>query len=289
MRALVLSGGGGLGAYQVGALNHILGLLEVHYDIVVGVSVGAINGLGVAMHQRGDEVLAAEYLRDMWLALKTSDVVKPHFLQPLALGWQPSTHSFKPLRKLLTERVDMDRLRGSGKIYRAVGVDAVSGEFRLWSEQDDKDELIRGVLASAATPILHPPVVHGGELMYDGGIRDVTPARQAIALGADEIDIILTQSSNLGDWNPEPNRIWNTGLRVFEIMFRELVEGDLRAIELYNALAAAGLRPDKRVVRVRLLRPEEPLPMDTSKFEPDEIRAVMQIGQRDAERLGDWT
>ncbi len=295
MRALVLSGGGGLGAYQVGALEHMIGVVQVPYQLIVGVSVGSVNGSEVAMWPIGQEAEASKSLSEMWKTLSTDDVVDPHFLQPAALAWKPSTHSFSPLEKLLHERLDMDRMRSSGRGFHAVAVDVVSGDFRIYDQGCEKADLVRGILASSATPILHPNVRTYGadgaieEVIYDGGIRDVSPLRQAIALGATEIDLILTQSPKLSKWDPKTDRIWNTALRVFEVMFRELVENDLDRVELYNA-AVESRHPKgvgKRIVKLRVLRPSDPLPGDAARFDKDQTADIMAIGRKDAE-CQDW-
>lgn len=307
MRALVLSGGGGFGAYQVGALQHILGELKIQYDIVVGTSVGAINGLSIAMYQKGDEVLAAADLLQQWLDLKTSDIVEPRWLQPLSLLWSPSTHSVEPLRQLLLERFNCPL----SKWFSCVAVDIVTGDTHRWTNANTREEIVEGVISSSMTPIIHPSNNIDGKVFYDGGLVDVSPSRLAIDLGATEIDIILTQSPKVPLWDPNPDRLWNTAPRVFTLMFRELVKGDIHFIQLYNALAeardlaralgddprAAALNhqldqleiniEDKRVVKVRLLYPSEPLPMDPSMFEADEIRAVIDIGLEDARKV-DW-
>lgn len=290
MRALVLSGGGGLGAYQVGVLNHLLGDLEVQHRIVRGVSVGAINGTQVAMHRLDEGLEAARQMDAMWRALRTKDVIKPRFLQPVCLLWAPSTHSFKPLQKYLEERVDMDRLRNSGRDYAAVAVDIVSGDFRTYGPDCSKPQFIRGVLGSSATPILHPNFRFANQVIYDGGIRDVSPIKQAIAAGATEIDLILTQSPKLTKWDSKKDRIWNTGLRVFEIMFREIVEADLDRVELYNA-AVESRHPkgvNKRIVTMRVIRPADPLPADSANFEPEQSKKLIDMGYEDAVRFDGW-
>jgi NTE family protein len=291
MRALVLSGGGGLGAYQVGALGYMLGVLKVPYQLVVGVSVGSINGIEVAQWPIGEEDQAARSLCEMWLKLRTKDVIDPRFMQPVSLLWQPSTHSFEPLAKLLQERLDIDRMRASGRAYRAVAVDCLTGDFRLYGpETCDKHQLIKGILGSSATPIIHPNIRAHGQVLYDGGIRDVSPIRQAIKAGATEIDLVLTQSPKLGPWDPEPDRLWNTALRVFSIMFRELVENDLDRVELYNA-AVEARHPKgvgKRIVKMRVIRPTDPLPGDAASFEPEQTERLMALGRQDAEAFADW-
>jgi len=286
MRALILSGGGGLGAYQVGALSYMLGEREFPYELVVGVSVGSINGAEVAMWPIGQEAEAAESLSGMWENLQTSEVMKYRFLQPVSLAWQPSLTSFDPLRSMLEERLDIGRMRGSGRKYRAVAVDILNGDFRLFSELCTKKQLIDGIMGSSATPILHPAQYHNGSVLYDGGIRDVTPLSQAIKLGATHLDIVLTQSPKLNEWSMKSDRLWNTAPRVFEIMFRELVEGDLTRLEDVNALVEArhprGV--GKRVITHNLVRPTDPLPGDAAKFEPEQTARLMEIGRADATR-----
>ena len=291
MRALCLSGGGGLGAYQVGALGFMLGVLKKQYQIIRGVSVGSVNGAMVAMTPIGKEPEAAAVLDKMWRELRSKDVVSPHFVQPVSLLWNPSTHSFDPLHSLLMDRLDIEKMKSSGRDYGAVAVDICSGDFRVYGPDcGSKEQLVRGILGSSATPILHPNIKHGDDILYDGGIRDVSPIRQAIQAGATEIDLILCQSPKLSKWNPNPDRVWNTGLRVFEIMFREIVENDLERCEDINALVEArhprGV--GKRTIDLRVIRPTEPLPGDAAQFEPDQSADLIALGRRDAENYPGW-
>jgi len=289
MRALVLSGGGGYGAWQVGGLSHLLGTLGRQHEIVRGVSVGAINGALVAMHPLDEGAKAVDTLEEMWRSLKTKDVVSPRFAQPISLLWNPSTHSTDPLHDLLMDRIDMEKLRNSGRDYGAVAVDIVSGDFQVYGPECPKPQFVPGILGSAATPIMHPDIRAGKNVLYDGGIRDVSPIRQAISAGADEIDLVLCQSPKLSKWNPEPDRVWNTALRVFEIMFRELVENDLDRVDLYNALVEAEhpRGKGKRVVKMRIFRPEEPLPGDEARFDPEQSARLIDMGRKYAESQ-DW-
>lgn len=288
MRALVLSGGGGLGAYQVGALTYMLGDRKLPYDIVVGVSVGSINGAEIAMWPIGEEPAAAESLCELWADLKTSDVMKYRFLQPLCLAWEPSLTTFEPLEKgALAHRLDVEKMRASGRKYQAVSVDIITGDFRVFSERCSQEQLVDGILGSSATPILHPSRHYDGSVLYDGGIRDVTPLGQAIGLGATHIDIVLTESPKLRPWEMGSDRLWNTAPRVFEIMYRELVNGDLCRLQDVNALVEArhprGV--GKKVITHNLVRPVDPLPGDAAKFEPDQTARLMEIGRADAIRV----
>jgi NTE family protein len=84
-RALVLSGGGGRGAYHVGVLR----FLEEHEwfpDIVVGTSIGAVNGAAIASGHRAHSLWA------LWQRLRTRDVQKTQHQPPvrqLSAGHRP--------------------------------------------------------------------------------------------------------------------------------------------------------------------------------------------------------
>jgi len=68
-RALALRGGGTKGAYEVGALKALteqLDPIETQYDVVVGVSIGAINSAVLAIHEKGTEKEAVKYLENLW-------------------------------------------------------------------------------------------------------------------------------------------------------------------------------------------------------------------------------
>jgi NTE family protein len=68
-RALALRGGGSKGSYEVGFLKAItkhLDPIEYHYDVGVGVSIGAINAAMLAIHAPGEEKAAVEELEELW-------------------------------------------------------------------------------------------------------------------------------------------------------------------------------------------------------------------------------
>ena len=76
-RALVLSGGGNNGAWEVGVLYGMVNYgnpADFAFDVITGVSAGAINTLATAGYAPGEEVEMAQYMSDLWLNLHTSDV-----------------------------------------------------------------------------------------------------------------------------------------------------------------------------------------------------------------------
>ena len=67
-----MSGGGSKGAYEAGALHSIFNTLtgtDGEYDVISGVSVGAINSAAMALFAKGDEKALGDFLLDMWMNL----------------------------------------------------------------------------------------------------------------------------------------------------------------------------------------------------------------------------
>ena len=109
MRALVLSGGGSKGSYQVGALKYILGEKQVVYDALCGVSVGAINVAYLAMWKAGQEVESALQLSTLWSQLDNSKIYKRWW--PFGRWhaiWKKSFFDSSPLNNLLKAGIDID-------------------------------------------------------------------------------------------------------------------------------------------------------------------------------------
>lgn len=75
--ALILSGGGSLGAWEAGVyygFTHSDQADDFHYDVVSGVSAGAINSVAVCRFAKGDDAACAEFLSEQWSLLYTEDI-----------------------------------------------------------------------------------------------------------------------------------------------------------------------------------------------------------------------
>src|SRR5256886_1965418 len=84
-RALVLSGGGAKGSWQVGACQHLIVERGLWFDVIAGVSAGAVNAATLAQARDPDELAAElEHLRAVWLGLRGSrDVYRRRWLGAL--------------------------------------------------------------------------------------------------------------------------------------------------------------------------------------------------------------
>lgn len=183
--AFVLSGGGSLGAVQVGMLR-ALADRGVAPDLLVGASAGALNAAFVA--DRGFTDGALDELEQIWRGLRRQDVFPfaPH-RQLLALaGARPSLCAPDGLRRLVGRHLHADRLEDTVLPVHVVATDVLSGTEVLLSTGDARD----AVVASASIPAVLPPVEIDGRALFDGGVADNTPISQAAALGADRVVVL---------------------------------------------------------------------------------------------------
>lgn len=185
--AFVLSGGGSLGAVQVGMLQ-ALAEREVHPDLLIGTSVGALNAAYVAGHGTDPQALAG--LAALWRGLRREDIFAFDPLRQAlaAAGARASLYSGRNLRRLVGANLTYRHLQDADIPVHLVATDLLSGCEVLMSSGD----AISAVLASAAIPGVLPPVQRAGRTLIDGSASDNTALSQALALGADEVYVLPT-------------------------------------------------------------------------------------------------
>lgn len=283
-RALVLSGGGVKGAYQVGALKKWLVEDKLDYEILRGVSVGALNAGYLSQSKLGEIDEAYQRLLRLWGIVKDDKVYKSWW--PLGVVhslWQPSVLDSQPLLEWVTRDLDETAVAESG---RDVAVGATSwdtGEYRMANASEP--DFAKWVVASASFPIFLSPVELEGQLWTDGGIRNVTPLASAIQAGADEIDVIMTSDPDLP--NPWPTRkkhaIPDYVERAFDLMNDQIMRADLKVCDLKNEIAGIGSK--YRKIQVRVLKPKIKLVEDSLGFDPKAIQRMIKKGYEDASAL----
>jgi NTE family protein len=183
--AFVLSGGGSLGAIQVGMLQ-ALAAEGVHPDLLVGTSAGAINAAWVAGQGMGADSL--ERLATVWSGLRRRDVfpVRPLRSALSMAGIRRSLCPSGPLRDLIEAHLPYERLEDAPIPVHVVTTDVLDGSEVLLSSGPSVD----AVLASAAIPGIFEPVDVGGRLLCDGGVANNAALSQAVALGADRVVVL---------------------------------------------------------------------------------------------------
>ncbi len=292
MRALVLSGGAAKGAYQVGALKHLMGDLKIQYDILCGISVGAINNGWLAMFGHGQEQECIDGLEEMWRELKTSDIYvnwvdwpKPFsYLGYIKALWKPSIYNSAPLMELIRTKYNSERMRASGKSLRVGAVSLNTGEYRIFDESFEN--MTEAILASSSFPGAFLPIKIDGQLWTDGGVKEVTPLKSAISLGTTAIDVIITSpEKDLSDFTDNPNII-KLGPRIVDIMSEEIMLNDLaRAMEINKLIKDGASIPNKKYLDIRIFRPDETLVESSLVFEQEFIRPMIKKGYQDAQTV----
>ena len=183
--AFVLSGGGSLGAVQVGMLqalaDHRLGP-----DLLVGASAGALNAAYVAGHGFTHDTL--DRLADVWRGLRRHEVFPfaPHRHFLALLGARPSLCAADGLHRLVRDNLTYDRLERAMIPIQIIATDVISGTEVVLVRGDP----VPAVLASAAIPAVFPTVTIDGHVLFDGGVADNTPISQAVAAGAERVVVL---------------------------------------------------------------------------------------------------
>jgi NTE family protein len=275
MRALVLSGGGSKGAYELGALEHLCGDLGRSYDAVCGVSVGAINAAFLCQYEVGLDALAVHDLGNLWETMG-STVYKEWFGGLLATLWKPSVYNSAPLRMRIKSVISTKRVNSSGRKLRIGATCLDDGQYRVFDET--YSDIPTAVLASSAFPAMLTPVELEGKLWSDGGVRDITPLGSAIELGADVIDVIVCSPELPGNFRKAPRAI-DIAMRAIDLMSDEINDNDLSLAKMNNSVDG------KRIVKINVIRPVTNLIDNCLDFSPSEIKRMRAVGLEDAKRL----
>jgi predicted acylesterase/phospholipase RssA len=186
LTAFVLSGGGNLGAVQVGMM-YALVESGVRPGMIVGTSVGAINGAFLA--SRLDLPGIREIAR-LWTGLRRRDVfgVNIGALVGGLCGHPRHLFDATSIRRILESFLSFHRLEEAPVPLTVVATALGTGEAVVLNSGDAATAL----LASSAVPRLLPPVEVGGRLLVDGAAAADVPLDQAVSLGARNLYVLPT-------------------------------------------------------------------------------------------------
>lgn len=301
--AIVLSGGGAKGAFQVGVLDELIVKRKVRFDIFAGVSTGAIQALGGAQ----DDIPG---LLAAWLALRGNDDVYRE--RPLGIAGgligADSIYDASPIRARIRMFADEAKLKAAKRQLLLGVVNLGTGQYR--SIDESVPGIANWVYASAAMPVFFQPLrtrdAQGKEEQWvDGGVRDVTPLDAAMELNPRALLVVRASPP------PAPGRqrtfgnLIEIGLRSVDILQSEVSENDTANAMLINDLIAAReaqvralakegltgpaaarvLAPlDTQLARyrfapIRIIEPAREV-SDTLEFNPRKIRAAIEAGRK---------
>ncbi len=289
--ALVLQGGGALGAYQVGVYE-ALHEAGIEPDWVSGVSIGAINSALIAGNppERRLERLTTFWdritERKVWLHTPDGDIYRqarnwtsqmmttmlgqpgffaPHpvnpWLSPAGARTATSYYDTAPLRETLLELVDFNLLNSKACRFSVGAVNAVSGNF-VFFDNATTEIGPEHIMASGALPPAFPTVKIGTDYFWDGGLVSNTPLAHLLAQD-DDVSALVFQVDLFSARGPLPRTIQEVAARQKDIMYssrtRQITDSFQRLQRwkqrAYNALIKipeAVLTDEERAMRDKL-------------------------------------
>jgi NTE family protein len=221
--AFVLGGGGVLGAVEVGMLRALFEA-EIKPDVILGTSVGALNGAFVATDPTLDVI---GRLTTMWQGAATSkEVYGDGAVRQVTRAVRTGTHlhSAKPLRERLHQEFG-DRTFDELAVPFQCCAASIERAAEHWFTEG---RVVDAVVASAAVPGLLRPARVNGEHFLDGGIVNSIPVGRAVECGADRIFVL--QVGRVDRPLKAPSKPWEVARVSFEIARRHRFHREMAAL-----------------------------------------------------------
>lgn len=210
--AFVLGGGGVLGTTQVGMLRALCDN-GIRPDLVLGTSIGSINGAFIAADPTAASV---DRLAEIWRTIRDEGDFQENPLKQAARAAKYGTHfmSSRPLRRLIEAHLGVDRIEDLVVPFQCVAAHIESSKARWFAS----GPIVPALLASCAVPGMFAPVEVDGQHFLDGGLVHSIPVGRALALGATEIYVL--QVGRIEQSLQVPTKPWEVAAVAFEIARR---------------------------------------------------------------------
>jgi len=216
--AFVLGGGGVLGAAEVGMLRALIEA-GIRPDLVLGTSIGAINGAAFAVEP--DEAALAR-LTELWRSMASLGALAS-VVRKLGASVRSGTHLHPsdPLRDLLARHIPAASFEELAVPFQCVAAN-IERAAEHWFTSGP---LLDAVIASSAVPGLFPPARVGDEHFLDGGLVNSVPVGRAVALGARTVFVLHV--GRVEQQLQPPRRPWEVATVALEIARRHRFVKDL--------------------------------------------------------------
>lgn len=262
---LVLEGGAMRGMYTAGVLD-VLMENGIRADKVVGVSAGALFGVNFLSGQIGRVIRYNRRFNQNRDYLGLRPLLREGNIVSTYLAYELVPRQLDPF--------DDAKFQQSGVPFYAVVTNVHTGEpeyIRIRSVFRQMDVL----RASGSMPAVSRPVKIDGEKYLDGGITDSIPFRWMSEQGCGKLIVVLTRD---GTYRKKPIIGAAAVYRLrYPKVAKQLANRHLR----YNACLDE-LRSWEKAGRAFVIRPSEPIPIETIERDPEKLRAVYDLGVRDA-------
>jgi predicted acylesterase/phospholipase RssA len=276
--ALVLQGGGALGAYEFGVIKRLYEIPNFSVDIVAGVSIGAINAAVLAGAREDpiatlgkvwdDFTIVAPPLSPQAVESLAAVFGNRNFYRPrtdyLNLPRWTSYYDTAPLRSVLTKHVDFSRLNASRTTLLVTAANVETGRIETFDNRTPESPLsVDHVLASGSLPPGFPMTRVNGHFYWDGGLFDNTPLSPVIERL--DPDPAVTKRLFVVNLFPSgghvPENMLEVFDRVFEIVFANKLVHDVKTAAQVNEYveavtqidAALDSLPPERAAAIRAL------------------------------------
>jgi NTE family protein len=274
-RALILSGGGSRGAYQVGSIKALLEAGRT-WNSIHGISVGSLNASWIAMHSLPEQQQSISGLLDIWNNIKSSDdifvpwnPIKP--INYLYSMWKGSLNSGEPLRRLVENFLDKNKIATSGVKLTVGCVNLNNSEYNVI--EGTNPDIKEFILASSHLPLVFEPIDLYGEKWVDGGIRHQIPIYEALKERPDEIDVILTSPIAVRD-RMLPATNLTSAPRV-ALRASEILSDQVYLMDCYTVLRAARTLEN---VKINVFIPKYSPNQNSMNFNSDKIQEAIKQG-----------
>lgn len=288
-RALVLSGGGGRGAFQVGVFEE-LHARQWTPDIIVGTSIGSMNAAVFA-------VGGLPRLQFLWESIRTRDMQRLVRRPP----WR-SVFDRTPWKRTLETYVPENELAQIKQPLYLVATDITTGHPTVYTN-GEKPTRHKGLyqkvtalnhahlLASSSIPYLYEPIPVQDNQHWDGAVMYNSPLRPAIDAEADEIlMVLLSPYHKLEEADPRPRAlpprprglIGGIGY-VLDLALIGTFENDFEELRKVNRRVQQGRQAeaDHKEVRAAVIAPKDWItPLDIIRYQPQRTRALREQGRQ---------
>lgn len=220
--ALVLSGGGNHGAVQVGMLRALVER-DIRPDLVLGASIGALNGAAFA---QDPTITGVARLEEVWRGLDRVGV--------LPSGWFPNAlaiarrgeaiHSNDRLRGVVSGLLRVETFEELQIPFQCVASD-LAAVREVWFSSGP---LLEPIMASAALPGVLPAIELEGTRYLDGAILNDIPISRAVALGATTVYVL--HCGTIDRPRPEPKRPIDVAVQAYWAARHHRFKRDLEAL-----------------------------------------------------------
>ena len=239
---LALQGGSSHGAFSWGVLDRLLEESRIEVEGISATSAGAMNAVVMAHGlTTGGRECAREALEEFWDgvarisapfgALQLFEVLS-RFLSP----YQLNPFNYNPLRQLIRQIIDFERLRQESAIKLFVSATNVrTGKIKVFTDKEITEDC---VLASACLPLLYQAVEVDGEHYWDGGYMG-NPALFPLIYSCQSRDILIVHVNPV-ERPDKPTNAHEIMNRVNEISFNSSLMREMRAVAFVTKLIDDG-------------------------------------------------